>query len=44
MRPGCAAAVLFPRKGDSDSAPNVPLNDGVKLTAAVSGLEQAMED
>jgi hypothetical protein len=33
----------LPRKGDSDSAPSVSLNDGVKLIAAVSGLEQAME-
>jgi hypothetical protein len=33
----------LPRKGDSDSAPIVSLNDGVKLIAAVSGLEQAME-
>ena len=31
----------LPRKGDSDSAPSVSLNDGVKLIATVSG--QAME-
>jgi hypothetical protein len=34
----------LPRKGDSDSAPSVALDDGVKLIATVSGLEQAMED